>query len=70
MDAVERGDSFAGTRDGHQIGELIPHRRRRRFISRAAFARGSRLAPLIDAAAFRAHQEAAYNQTLVDPYAR
>lgn len=70
MDAVERGDSFAVTRDGHQIGELIPLRRGRRFVSRAEFARASLLAPLIDGAAFRADQEAAYNQGLDDPYAR
>lgn len=70
MDAVERGDSFAVTRDGHQIGELIPLRRGHRFVSRADFARGSQLAPLIDIAAFRADQDVAYNQALDDPYAR
>ena len=70
MDAVERGDSFAVTRDGHQIGELIPLRRGRRFVSRTEFSRGSQLAPLIDAVAFRADQDAAYDQTLGDPYAR
>lgn len=70
MDAVERGDSFAVTRDGRQIGELIPLRRRRRFVSRAEFARGSQLAPLIDIVGFRADQDAAYNQGLTDPYAR
>ncbi len=70
MDAVERGDSFAVTRDGRQIGELVPLRRRRRFVSRAEFARGSHLAPLIDISAFRADQDAAYNQDLIDPYAR
>jgi prevent-host-death family protein len=70
MDAVERGDSFTVTRDGRQIGELVPLRRRSRFVSRAEFARGSQLAPLIDIAAFRADQDAAYNQGLSDPYAR
>lgn len=70
MDAVERGDSFAVTRDGHQIAELIPLRRGRRFVSRAEFARGSQLAPLIDIAAFRADQEVAYDQAPGDPYAR
>ena len=70
MDAVERGDSFAVTRDGHRIGELIPLRRRRRFLSRAEFARGSTLAPSMDIDAFRADQDAAYDQDLADPYAR
>lgn len=70
MDAVERGDSFTVTRDGHPIGELVPLRRRRRFVSRADFARGSESAPMVDAAAFRADQDAAYDQTVSDPYAR
>lgn len=34
MDAVEHGRSFTVTRDGHRIGELIPLRRHRRFVSR------------------------------------
>jgi len=38
MDAVEHGQAFTVTRDGHQIGELIPLRRRRRFVSRTEFA--------------------------------
>ena len=70
MDAVERGDSFTITRDGHQIGQLVPLRRRRRFVSRAEFAQGSQLAPMIDVATFRADQDSAYDQTLSDPYAR
>ena len=31
MDAVEGGQAFTVTRDGHQIGELIPLRQRRRY---------------------------------------
>ena len=70
MDAVERGQSFTVTRDGHEIGELVPLRRRRRFVSRAHFTETSRTAPTVDLAAFRADQEAGYDQSLVDPYAR
>lgn len=70
MDAVERGDSFTVTRVGHQIGELIPLRRRRCFITRTEFARGSELAPPIDVDGFRADQDSAYEQALNDPYAR
>lgn len=70
MDAVERGDSFAVTRDGRQIGELVPLRRRRRFVSRSDFAAGSRLAPEMDLAAFRADQAAAFDSDVRDPYAR
>jgi prevent-host-death family protein len=58
MDAVQNGQSFTVTRDGHQIGELIPLRRRRRFVSRAEFAAMSRVAPTVDLDAFRADQEA------------
>jgi prevent-host-death family protein len=57
MDAVQNGQSFTVTRDGHQIGELIPLRRRRRFVSRAEFAAMSSAAPKVDLDAFRADQE-------------
>jgi prevent-host-death family protein len=62
MDAVERGQAFTVTRDGHSIGELVPLRQRRRFVSRAEFAAMSRAAPVIDAEAFRADQDAAADQ--------
>lgn len=70
MDAVERGASFTVTRDGHAIGELVPLRRRSRFVTRAEFAERSRSAPAIDLEAFRADQEAAADQAMIDPYAR
>jgi prevent-host-death family protein len=70
MDAVERGQAFTVTRDGHHIGELIPLRRRRRFVTREEFAAMSRGAPAIDLDAFRADQEAAIDQRMSDPYAR
>jgi prevent-host-death family protein len=58
MDAVQNGQAFTVTRDGHQIGELIPLRRRRRFVSRAEFAAMSHAAPKVDLDAFRADQRA------------
>ena len=70
MDAVQNGESFTVTRDGHAIGELIPLRRRRRFVPRQEFAAMSRTAASVDVAAFRADQEAAADQGLSDPYAR
>jgi len=63
MDAVERGQAFTVTRDGHRIGELVPLRQRRRFVSRAEFAAMSRAAAAIDADAFRADQAAAVDQS-------
>ncbi len=40
----------------------MPLRQRRRFVSRAEFAAMSRTAPVIDAEAFRADQDAAVDQ--------
>ena len=70
MDAVEHGQSFTVTRDGHQIGELVPIRRRRRFVSRQEFAAMSRHAPESDLGAFRADQDATADHEDGDPYGR
>ena len=70
MDAVENGQAFTVTRDGHRIGELIPLQRRRRFVPRQEFAAMSRASATVDLDAFRADQEAASDQGIADPYAR
>jgi antitoxin (DNA-binding transcriptional repressor) of toxin-antitoxin stability system len=70
MDAVESGRSFTVTRDGHHIGELIPLRRRRRFVARDEFVAMSRNAAAIDIDAFRADQATASDQEVIDPYER
>lgn len=70
MDAVERGQSFTVTRDGHRIGELIPLRRRRRFVSRQEFSAMSRNAPAVDLEAFRADQDAALDNEAGGAYER
>jgi len=70
MDAVENGQAFTVTRDGHRIGELIPLRRRRRFVPRHEFAAMSRGASGIDIEAFRADQDAALDHDLDSPYDR
>lgn len=70
MDAVENGQAFTVTRDGHQIAELVPLRRRRRFVPREEFAAMSRNAPTIDLDAFRADQEATADYETADPYER
>lgn len=70
MDAVERGESFTVTRDGREIGELIPLRRPVRFISRDVFARASRSLPLIDADSFTADLDAAVDDAPTDPFER
>ncbi|MGH3248046.1 MAG: type II toxin-antitoxin system Phd/YefM family antitoxin [Trebonia sp.] len=67
MNAVEHGQSFTVTRDGHQIGELVPIRRRRRFVPRQEFAAMSRNAPGSDLDAFRADQDAAADHEDGDP---
>ena len=70
MDAVERGEVFTVTRDGRQIGELIPLRRPKRFVTRADFERGSRATPRVDADRFRADLDAGVDPTLGDPFDR
>jgi prevent-host-death family protein len=70
MDAVERGESFTVTRDGHRIGELIPLRERRRFVTRQEFAAMSRNAPASDLEAFRADQDATADQDSGSAYER
>ncbi|MEE1842517.1 type II toxin-antitoxin system prevent-host-death family antitoxin [Streptomyces sp. NPDC007076] len=70
MDAVQGGQAFTVTRDGHRIGELIPLRRRRRFVPRGEFTAMSRTAPDISLDAFRADQDATAEQKPDDPYAR
>jgi prevent-host-death family protein len=70
MDAVENGQAFTVTRDGHRIGELIPLRRRRRFVPRQEFAAMSRGAPAIDVGRFRADQDAALDHDVDSPYGR
>jgi prevent-host-death family protein len=70
MDAVEHGQAFTVTRDGHQVGELIPIRQRRRFVSRQEFAAMSRNAPVSDLDAFRGDQDAAAEHDDSDPYDR
>jgi prevent-host-death family protein len=70
MDAVQNGQSFTVTRDGHEIGELIPLRRRRRFVTREEFAAMSRNAPSIDLTSFRADQDAALEHGAGGAYER
>jgi prevent-host-death family protein len=70
MDAVQSGQVFIVTRDGHRIGELVPLRRRRRFVPRAEFAAMSRTAPDVSLEDFRADQDALVDQEPDDPYAR
>ncbi|MCX4786368.1 MULTISPECIES: type II toxin-antitoxin system Phd/YefM family antitoxin [unclassified Streptomyces] len=62
MDAVQGGQAFTLTRDGHRIGELIPLRRRRRFVPRGEFTAMSRTASDISLDAFRADQDATAEQ--------
>lgn len=70
MDAVEHGQSFTVTRDGRRIGELVPLRRRRRFVSRQEFAAMSRNAPSVDVETFRADQDAVADHDAASGYDR
>lgn len=70
MDAVEHGQSFTVTRDGHRIAELIPLRRRRRLVPREEFVAMSRNAPAVDLAAFRVDQRLALDDESGSRYER
>jgi prevent-host-death family protein len=70
MDAVEGGQAFTVTRDGHHIAELIPLRRRRRFVTRQEFAAMSRTAPTVDLEGFRADQDTAIDHEADNRYDR
>jgi prevent-host-death family protein len=68
MDAVQHGQSFTVTRDGHRIAELVPLRRRPRFVPRQEFATRSRHAPGVDIDAFRADQDVIADHEAVSGY--
>lgn len=70
MDAVEHGQSFIVTRDGRQIGELVPLRSRRRYVPREEFVARSRNAPRIDLDAFRADQDSVLDNEATDAFDR
>ena len=70
MDAVEHGQSFTVTRDGHRIAELTPLRQRRRFVPRQEFIAMSRNAPAADLEAFRADRDAALDHGAGSRYER
>ncbi len=68
MDSVERGQAFTVTRDGHQIGELVPLRRRRTFVPRGEFLAVAGATP-VDPDRFRADIDAVVDNEVSDPYA-
>lgn len=70
MDSVENGQAFTVTRDGHQIGELIPLRRRRTFVSREQFLAGRASAGSVDPDRLRADIDAMIDNDAFDPYGR
>lgn len=70
MDAVERGQAFTVTRDGHRTGELVPLRSSngpKRFVSREEFMRTARGVPHIDVEQFRRDQDAVIDPEPSDP---
>ena len=70
MDAVERGETFTVTRDGREIGELVPHRRGSVFLARGEFMALGRGLPAIDAERFRTDLDAMSDPYADDPFAR
>lgn len=68
MDSVERGQTFTVTRDGHQIGELVPLRHRRTFVPRGEFLADAGTGS-IDLDRFRTDLDAVIDNEVSDPYA-
>jgi hypothetical protein len=70
MDAVEKGDSFAVTRDGRVIGSLQPRTTQRTFVAARELIEVFRHVPVIDAEAMREQLDLIVDPSMVDPYAR
>jgi prevent-host-death family protein len=70
MDAVEHGQTFTVTRDGREIGQLVPKPQRKRFLSRDEFVQAFGGAPAIDADRFRADLERDTEVHPDDPFER
>ena len=68
MDAVERGETFAVTRDGRPMGQLIPLRRP--FASRERVIEAFRSAPVLNGERLRADTDGLIDPWLDDPYER
>lgn len=70
MDGVELGQTFTVTRDGRAIGELVPLRQRRRFVSREDLRRLAALSPGFSPEHLREEQDRVVDSALTDPYDR
>ena len=70
VDAVAGGRALAVPREGRPIGELVPLRWRRRFVSRREFVAVSSTAATAELSAFRADQDMAAAAGLADPWGR
>ncbi|WP_214110420.1 prevent-host-death protein [Acrocarpospora catenulata] len=70
MNGLERGESYAATRNSSKIGDLNPIRHRRRFVSRADFAAMSQSMPILDDRKYREDMDRHVNDDLFDPYDR
>ena len=68
MDSVERGQAFTVTRDGHQIGELVPLRHRRTFVPRGDFLAAAGTS-VVDPDRFRTDLDAVIDNEVSDAYA-
>jgi antitoxin (DNA-binding transcriptional repressor) of toxin-antitoxin stability system len=70
MDAVERGETFTITRDGREIGEFVPLRRKSTFLSREEVVALGRGLPSVDADRFRADLDEVVDPYVDDPFTR
>lgn len=70
MDALEAGARYSVTRNGRHIGDLIPAKRRRTYVSRTEFAEVSARMPTMDATTFRSDLDRYVDDDAYDPYDR
>lgn len=70
MDAVERGESFAVTRDGRVIANLEPVVSRQVSVPARQVIEAFRHVPVIDGDAMREQLDAIIDPSWGDPYAR
>ncbi|MEU7002237.1 type II toxin-antitoxin system prevent-host-death family antitoxin [Nonomuraea sp. NPDC046570] len=70
MDAIERGESFTLTRNGHQIATVTPISRRRTFVPKERFLAAFAGAPRIDDRKFAEEVRAAFEGDDYDVFER
>lgn len=70
MDGLEAGESYTVTRRGREVAELIPIRRKRRYVTRESFMAMDQVGPGVDADRAILDVRGAFSDDLRDPFDR